>query len=464
MKRKALALTLAAAMALSLGACGSTDKAAATDDTKTESTDKKDDTAKADDTAKEEDKKEDTAAAGDPVTIKVFSNLPDRTSGQGLVEQTIFDDYKKANPNVTIEVEALDDEAYKTKFKAYASGSQMPDLVNVWGQPGFIDEVMDAGILAELNKDDYKDYGFIEGSLDGFSKDGKLYGLARNTDVLGFYYNEKMFKDNGWEVPTTFDDLYALADKINAAGIIPVAMDGADKWPLDIFITDAMQQIDGSGVMQKTHDAIANADFSDPTFKKATDILVDSAKKGLFQTGFETTDYGTAQNLFINGQSAMYYMGSWDMSMATNQDIDPEVRDNIRVFTMPSVEGGKAKATDITAWNGGGYAVTEKAANKEEAIKLLNFMFQPEEWTKIAWENGVCMSAQDFSQFATGKETEVQKQFTEIVKNSTNLSGTPLGDMGTSEFKTICEDSTQEVAIGSITSDEYLQKLADACK
>ena len=77
------------------------------------------------------------------------------------------------NPNVTIEVEALDEEAYKTKFKAY-SMEGMPDVVSIWGQPAFLDEVLDAGVLAELNQDDYKDYGFISGSLDGFMKDGKL--------------------------------------------------------------------------------------------------------------------------------------------------------------------------------------------------------------------------------------------------------------------------------------------------
>ncbi len=53
------------------------------------------------------------------------------------MEQTLFDQYMEENPNITIEVEALDDEAYKTKFKAYASGSGMPDLVNVWGHPSF---------------------------------------------------------------------------------------------------------------------------------------------------------------------------------------------------------------------------------------------------------------------------------------------------------------------------------------
>ncbi|WP_370845990.1 ABC transporter substrate-binding protein [Eubacterium sp.] len=161
----------------------------------------------------------------DKVTLKVFTNLPDRKNGQGLVEQQIIDEYMKENKNVTIKVEALDEEAYKTKFKAY-SMEGMPDVVSIWGQPSFLDEVLDAGVLAELNEDDYKDYGFISGSLDGFKKDGKLYGLPRNTDVAGFYYNEKMFKENGWTVPKTYDELLELAKKINDKGIIPLAMDG----------------------------------------------------------------------------------------------------------------------------------------------------------------------------------------------------------------------------------------------
>lgn len=90
------------------------------------------------------------------------------------------------NPNVKIEVEALDEEAYKTKFKAY-SMEDMPDVVSIWGQPAFLDEVLEAGVLAELNEADYADYKFVSGSLEGFKKDGKLYGLPRNTDVAGFY-------------------------------------------------------------------------------------------------------------------------------------------------------------------------------------------------------------------------------------------------------------------------------------
>ena len=53
----------------------------------------------------------------------------------------------------------------KTKFKAYAM-DEMPDVVSIWGQPAFLDEVLDAGVLAELNEDDYSDYNFVEGSTN----------------------------------------------------------------------------------------------------------------------------------------------------------------------------------------------------------------------------------------------------------------------------------------------------------
>lgn len=267
--------------------------------------------------------KESSGSEDRTVTLKVFSNLPDRKNGQGLVEQMIIDEYMEENENVKIEVEALDEEAYKTKFKAY-SMEGMPDVVSIWGQPSFLDEVVDAGVLAELNADDYADYKFIEGSLNGFTYDGKLYGLPRNTDVACIYYNEKMFKDNGWEVPTTYDELLALAEKINAAGIVA--------------------------------DAVANGDFTDESMKKATEFLKEAADAKLFQSGYDSQDYGTAMNLFTNGQAAMFYMGSWESSMALNEDIPEEIRTNSEV--------------------------------KEEAIKFLNYMYQPDKLSKYGWENG----------------------------------------------------------------------------
>ena len=80
------------------------------------------------------------------ITLTMFSNLPDRKTGQGLVEQMIIEEYMEANENIEIQVEVLDDEAYKTKFKAYAMEG-MPDIVTIWGQPSFLDEIAEAGLL-----------------------------------------------------------------------------------------------------------------------------------------------------------------------------------------------------------------------------------------------------------------------------------------------------------------------------
>lgn len=446
MKKKVLSILLALTLVASLTAC-SNNKTEDSSDNSNQTT----------------DQSEQTDQGGETVTIKVFSNLTDRKSGQGLIEQTLFDNYMKENTNVKIEVEALDDEAYKTKFKAYASGNDMPDLVNAWGQPSFLNEVIDAGILAELNQNDYSDYGFIPGSLEGFSKDGKLYGLPRNTDVMAFYYNKALFEQNGWTVPTTYAELLAIADTINAAGIIPVSMDGSDKWPLSIYMHDLVAKLEGN-YQAEYRESIANGDFSNASYKKAAELLQDAVNAGLFQNGFETTDYGTAKNLFTNGQAAMYYMGSWEMSMATSEDVIEDVRNNIGVFGMPVVDGGKGKVTDITAWNGGGYAVSANSKVKEEAVKLLNYMFKPDNWSKLAWENNVCMSAQDYSAYLTGNETEPQKAFTDLVTGSTSITGVCFNDLGTSAFKTSSEDLSQMLAIGSVTPDEFVTQLGEAAK
>ena len=362
---------------------------------------------------------------------------------------------------ISIEVEGLDEEGYKTKFKAQAMDG-MPDVVRIWGQPAFLDEVLEAGVLAELNEADYADYTFIAGSLDGFKKDGKLYGLPRNTDIAVFYYNQKLFEDNGWKVPATYEEMLELAGTIKDAGYVPCAMDGGDGWPVAIYLTDLMVRVNGD-CRQVISDAIANQDFSDPVYTKATQLLIDAVDAGLFQNGFDSQDYGTAMNLFTNGQAAMFYMGSWEASMALNQDIAEEIRTNIRAFTMPVVEGGVAKQTDISAWNGGGYAVSASSEVKEEAIKFLNYMYKPDKLSKYGWDFGVGLSAQDQTPYMTGNETELQKQIMDILNNATSVSGTPINDCGPSAFKAAIESEIQSVSNKTTSIEDFLDTIAQSC-
>ncbi|MCI8634748.1 MAG: extracellular solute-binding protein [Eubacterium sp.] len=397
-------------------------------------------------------------AAEDQVTLTLFSNLPDRRNGQGLVEQMIIDEYMNLHPEIKIEVETLNDEDYKTKFRAYAIEG-MPDIVSVWGLSAFMLD----GIFAELDEEDYRDYGFMSGSLDGFRIDGKLYGLPRNTDVIGFYYNKKLFAEHGWEIPETYGQLLELASHIRAAGFAPVAMDGLDSWPVADFYSNILYKITG-GYQEMLSQAIAEADFSDPAFAEGIGLLRQAVDAGLFQDGYDYQDYGMAMNLFTSGQAAMFYMGSWEASMTKNGDIPQEVRDNIGMFLMPRLPGEKAESTGIMAWNGGGYAVSAESRKREEAVRFLNFMYQPDKLSRYGWENSIGMSAQDQSAYITGDETELQLAFVEVLNAAKSMSGTPVNDAGSAAFKACIERYIIEAANSAMEIGDFLKKLEEACR
>ena len=91
-------------------------------------------------------------------------------------------------------------------------------------------------------------------------------------------------------------------------------------------------------------------------------------------------------------------------------------------------------------------------------------MYSPDKLSKYGWENGVGLSAQDQSEYLTGDETALQLQIMDLLKNSTNISGTPINDCGTSNFKTTIETEIQNVSNGTTSVDDFLSTIGASCK
>lgn len=393
------------------------------------------------------------------IKLKFFSNLPDRATGQGKLEQQLIDSYMSENKNVKIEVEALQDEPYKQKFKAYATGNQLPDIYMVWGQASFFQPVMKSGYAAELNANDYKDYGFFNGALDGFSLNGKLYGLPRNTDFMVLYYNKDLFEKNGVKVPANVEDMVEAAKAFRAKGIAPCAMNGKDKWAISLLYQDLVVKEGGDQKLMNKALAGEVKFASDPILVKAANDLKALMDAKFFQDSFTSADYGAANNLFAQEKAAMYYMGSWEVGMAANKDFSDSFKKNLDVVKFPVTKDGKGKDTDLVAWNGGGYAVSAKSPQKAEAVKLLNYMMKPDNWSKLGWQQGLVVPGQKYDSFLTGKETDLQKKLTSILGASTSISGVSFNDNLTPDFKTSAEDLSQQVAAGIITPEKFLSEL-----
>ncbi|MGB9808726.1 MAG: ABC transporter substrate-binding protein, partial [Caldanaerobacter sp.] len=258
--------------------------------------------------------------------------------------------------------------------------------------------------------------------------EGKLYGLPRNTDFMVLYYNKGLFEKFGVNVPDTFEELIGAAKTFRKNNIAPISINGKDKWSLAILYQDLV--LKESGDQEYIYRVLSekNNISKDPILLKAAKDFVELVNAGGFQDSFIAADYGAANNLFAQEKAAMYYMGSWEVGMATNPNFSDSFKKNLDVTYFPTISGGKAKKTDILAWHGGGYAVSSKSPVKEEAMKLLLFMMQPDKWAKIGWQEGLVVPGQDWSKFMTGNETELQKKLTQIFSSATSVSGTVWQD------------------------------------
>lgn len=397
-----------------------------------------------------------TSGESDEVELTFFTALPDRQSGLGGIEQQIIDAYMAENPDVNIEVEALQDEPFKDKIKIYSTTSELPDIVQSWGQSSFIAPLIDNGLLHELDPADFEDMGFIEGSFDGFSKDEKVYGVPRNTDFLPLFINKRLFEENNLEVPTTEEELVAVSKEFRELGINPVVTNGMDGWILPMWFDYALQRETGSfDLMDKA--LAGEASYEDPAVIASAEKMKNMVDEGVFADGWLTADYGTARNLFGQEQAAMYLMGAWEMGLATDENFPESFRENVGVVPYPVSDN--AEAGDMVIYQGGGYSIAENSEHKEEAVDFLKYMFSSDNWPKLVWQDGSGMPAQNFEEFLTGEETELQKEMIDIFNSVTSASGTPILDDSTPEFKETVMSLHQELFTGVITAEEFGEKM-----
>ena len=167
--------------------------------------------------------------AGEPVTVDwwhITTGDPGKSDFQAAA-----DAYMAENPNVTINITVLENEAFKTKLSTTAA-ADYPDLFQSWGG-GIMAAQADAGLLKDITADiaDWKDT-INPGAMSIYAYNGKQYGVPWDMGMIGFWYNKALFEQAGITAPpATWDEYLAAVEKLRDAGIDPLAIAGKDKWP-----------------------------------------------------------------------------------------------------------------------------------------------------------------------------------------------------------------------------------------
>jgi len=136
-----------------------------------------------------------------------------------------------------------------------------------------------------------------------------VYGLPFAHAVWTIFYDKKRFRENGWEVPRTWAEFFALCDRIEAKGIAPVALPGVVMRYGDAFLRAAHYNLIGPEGY-RAYNELAPGARTDPRFIRAAEVTQRLTTHYLIK-GWEGMTHTAAQLAFINGQAAMTVSASW---------------------------------------------------------------------------------------------------------------------------------------------------------
>ena len=373
-------------------------------------------------------------SSGGKKVLRFLSNVQDREHTEGLVEQMQLDKWLEQNPDFQFDYEFVPNANIQEKEAQYTATDNLPDVYKEWGGTVDFDQrvkrqmivpIWDSPEQANEEGYDYPDGALTKWQISDGSDTGVYAGVV-NFDFYIWYYNGEIFQKEGWTEPTTWAELIQLLDDISAKGYVPMSMSGKDAYQHAMLIEDIAQKVSGdkdiaANLIEGKKKFTQDADIR-RTFELAKELVDHNLGGG---TSWLAQDYAGARGLFVNGEIPLYYFGSWEFMMISDDQLTDSFKENVDFFLTPVPEGGKGNIGMLEGFYGCGFSVASKSAYKDDAVGLIKFYFQKENFAKDAWEMKVFVPAQNFSEFASDNDAKLQKKILEVMdsKTSTLLAG-----------------------------------------
>ena len=300
-------------------------------------------------------------AMAEQVTLNLWSiATASDSSYQAFVDAIAA--YEAEHPDIKIEHNATENEAYKTKIKAaMSSGEDLPDIFFTWGM-GFLGEFVDAGRVVCLDEyyPAYQDE-LPEAMTVNVRYDNKMYGVPYTMSLVTLYANMDLLAQVGYDhIPATYDEMMACCDALKAAGIIPFGVSGKENWCLSEYVEPLVIKSVGGDTLRDMYNGVAS--WNNEGVVKAIAAFQDMIRKEYFDPSAPALGNDEVKNNFIAGKYAFYQNGSWN-----NKDIGEQAKFAVQAGTFPVLN------PDVTLYQmiGGPnntLAVTESSQHKAEAI------------------------------------------------------------------------------------------------
>ena len=277
--------------------------------------------------------------------------------------ETVINNFNAANPGIKVNFVQVPDTA--TVLQSRAQLNEMPDMFGC--TTGNMFELMfEDGIIMDLTGQEF--LSSVEpSSLEMSTYNGKNWRLPYSLSCYGLYVRTDIFEEQGLALPTTWDELMDVCEKLTAAGITPFALP------------------DKTMVYQRMERMMSFMSEDDTEFKQIAAGELEAKDSKLLQTyanaSLQIVNYMTPESLgaeytesyqqLIAGQAAMTINGGW--SLATLKDYDPDIK--VALIPMPNPTGEESKVVVSIDTN---FCISSSTKHPEECLKFFEYLAQPE--------------------------------------------------------------------------------------
>ena len=354
----------------------------------------------------------------------------------------------------------LENESYKAKLPTLLQSNDRPHIIYSWAG-GVLKAQVEAGVLADIT-DQTKDTAatISAGAMSAFTRDGRVYGLPFAQSQVGILYNKELMakaKVDGSAIKT-WDDWLAAIKALKAAGVTPLTVGGADKWPLHFYWTHLAVRLGGKAGF----DAALNGKdggFEGETFQKSGDLMKQLVDLQPFQNGFLGFKNPQSTGFFGDGKAAMSLVIStvYHQQKALAADKVGITDDKIGWVNFPTVPGGKGEPTD-TLGGINGWLVTKGAP--KEAVEFVKYFVSKDVQMRLA-------GAGFLIPVVKGADEAISNAFMRNIAQNLARSNYHQNfydqDLGPSVGRVV-NDATAELAGGSMTPRQVAKAVQDAFK
>ncbi|MDF1490180.1 ABC transporter substrate-binding protein [Tessaracoccus caeni] len=312
--------------------------------------------------------------------------------GEALADfELIIDEFEDENPNIKV-IQNQQPDA-DTSIRTLLVKRRTPDVITL-NAGGKLPELLQAGVFYDFSKDPILDTinpAVQEIIADLGNREGEVNALGYINNANGIIYNRQIFKEQGLEVPETWDELIEVCEKLKAAGITPFYGTLGDSWTVlpSFNGMGAYAAQDGFFDQMREIGADVGPDSAVSFSKNFATVAEQQAKLYSYaQDGYRGRTYDDGNGAFARGEVAMYMQGVWAMNPI--KQANPDIDAGIFPYPVTDNPDDRVLVTGVDV----AVMIGRDTPHMEEAQKFVEFMFRPEIIERLAQSQNMIPSVE----------------------------------------------------------------------